>query len=64
VLKMRPVMLPRFPYLGVGAQGPLAADRVFQPLDRAKDMGEAVVSLLVPGRSDGTLNNQRNEESL
>ncbi len=42
VLKMRPVMLSRFPYLGVGAQGPLETDRMFQPLDRAKDMGDAV----------------------
>lgn len=42
VLKMRPVMLPRFPYLGIGAQGALETDRMFQPLDRAKDMGDAV----------------------
>jgi len=42
VLKMRPVMLSRFPYLGVGAQGALETDRMFQPLDRAKDMGDAV----------------------
>ncbi len=46
VLKMRPVMLPRFPYLGVGAQGSLEEDRMFQPLDRAKDMGDAVWSIL------------------
>ncbi len=42
VLKMRPVMLPRFPYLGVGAKGALEADRMFQPLERALDMGDAV----------------------
>jgi multimeric flavodoxin WrbA len=42
VLKMRPVMLSRFPYLGIGAQGPLEADRMFQPLERAVDMGDAV----------------------
>jgi len=64
VLKMRPVMLPRFPYLGIGAQGPLETDRMFQPLDRARDMGEAVVSLLHPDRPDGGLINLRNEESL
>lgn len=42
VLKMRPVMLPRFPYLGIGAQGALETDQMFQPLDRARDMGDAV----------------------
>lgn len=42
VLKMRPVMLSRFPYLGIGAQGTLDTDRMFQPLERAKDMGDAV----------------------
>lgn len=42
VLKMRPVMLPRFPYLGVGAQGALETDRMFQPLERAVDMGDAI----------------------
>lgn len=42
VLKMRPVMLPRFPYLGIGAQGALETDRMFQPMDRARDMGDAV----------------------
>lgn len=42
VLKMRPVMLPRFPYLGVGAHGALETDRMYQPLDRAEEMGDAV----------------------
>lgn len=42
VLKMRPVMLSRFPYLGIGAQGALETDRMFQPLERARDMGDAV----------------------
>lgn len=51
VLKMRPVMLPRFPYLGIGAQGPLANDRVYQPLDRAQEMGDAVMAALqIPPR--------------
>lgn len=46
VLKMRPVMLPRFPYLGIGAQGPLENDQMFQPMERARDMGDALWSTL------------------
>ena len=43
VLKMRPVRLNRFPYLGVGGQGDLAQDEVFHPFERSKELAGAIV---------------------
>lgn len=64
VLKMRPVMLPRFPYLGVGAQGPLTEDRIFQPLERAADMGDAVLAQLRLGQGTEDCNHEETRETI
>ncbi len=42
VLKMRPVRLASFPYLGVGGHGGIEVDDVFRPFDRARDLGRAI----------------------
>jgi multimeric flavodoxin WrbA len=44
VLKMRPVVLGRFPYLGVAGQGEIDADAVFRPYERSKDLAGALVA--------------------
>lgn len=38
VLKMRPVLLDAFPYLGVAGQGNVKNDTIFHPFERAKDL--------------------------
>jgi multimeric flavodoxin WrbA len=38
VLKMRPVLLDTFPYLGVAGQGDVEHDAIFHPFERAKDL--------------------------
>jgi hypothetical protein len=38
VLGMRPVLLDRFPYLGIAGQGDIDRDRIFQPFQRAKEL--------------------------
>ena len=43
VVKMRPVVLERFPYLGVAGQGEINEDDVFHPFDRCKDLAGALV---------------------
>ena len=43
VLKMRPVMLERFPYLGVAGQGDVHQDTIFDPFERSKDLAGAMV---------------------
>lgn len=43
VLKLRPVLLDKFPYLGVAGQGDVAHDVVFHPYARAKDLAAALV---------------------
>jgi multimeric flavodoxin WrbA len=43
VLKMRPVVLERFPYLGVAGQGEIDQDEVFHPFERCKDLAGALV---------------------
>jgi len=50
LLCMRPVILDRFPYLGVGAHGNPEEDRVFHPYDRAKELASALAQRLsAPG---------------
>jgi multimeric flavodoxin WrbA len=44
VLKMRPVTLDRFPYLGVAGQGDVDGDDVFHPFERARDLAAALVA--------------------
>jgi len=44
LLKMRPVGIPTFPYLGVGAHGKLEEDTVFRPLVSTHRLAEAVVA--------------------
>jgi multimeric flavodoxin WrbA len=43
VLKMRPVTLDRFPYLGVAGQGDVEHDTIFKPLERSADLAAALV---------------------
>jgi multimeric flavodoxin WrbA len=43
VLKMRPVVLERFPYLGVAGQGDVHADTVFKPFKRSRDLASAII---------------------
>lgn len=46
VLKMRPVMLDKFPYLGVAGQGDIEKDVVFHPLERSRDLAGALLGEL------------------
>jgi multimeric flavodoxin WrbA len=43
VLKMKPVLLKRFPYLGVAGQGNVNEDVVFNPFKRSKDLAHGIV---------------------
>ena len=43
VLKMSPVVLDRFPYLGVAGQGNVDEDETFHPFERCKDLAGALV---------------------
>ncbi len=43
VLRMRPVLLDRFPYLGVAGQGDVSKDVVFNPFQRSKELADAVL---------------------
>jgi multimeric flavodoxin WrbA len=38
LLKMRPIELPTFPYLGVGGHGVLEQDEIFHPFERAREL--------------------------
>jgi len=38
LLKMRPIEVPSFPYLGVGGHGDLATDEIFHPFERSKEL--------------------------
>jgi len=50
VLKMRPVLLDAFPYLGVAGQGDIGRDSVFQPFERAKELAAAITAVLQGSR--------------
>lgn len=43
LLKMRPVVLERFPYLGVAGQGDINEDVIFNPFERSKDLACALI---------------------
>jgi len=43
---MRPVLLDRFPYLGVAGQGDIGRDKIFQPLAKAKELAAAIAASL------------------
>lgn len=43
LLKMNPVLLKRFPYLGVGGQGDVERDVTFNPFERSKDLAKALM---------------------
>jgi len=43
LLKMRPVLLDTFPYLGVAGQGDIENDEIFRPFERSKDLARALV---------------------
>ncbi|MBN1874278.1 MAG: flavodoxin family protein [Anaerolineae bacterium] len=44
VLKMRPVLLDTFPYLGVAGQGNVENDIIFRPFERAGDLARGIVN--------------------
>jgi multimeric flavodoxin WrbA len=44
VLKMRPVTLDRFPYLGVAGQGDVGGDTVFRPFKQSRELAAALVA--------------------
>jgi len=44
LLKMRPVELRSFPYLGVGGHGELESDEIFRPFERANELAGALVA--------------------
>ncbi len=46
VLKMRPVLLDTFPYLGVAGQGDIEHDAIFHPFEQAKDLAAELVKRL------------------
>ncbi len=46
VLKMRPVKLDHFPYLGVAGQGELEQDQVFRPFERSTELAQALLARL------------------
>jgi multimeric flavodoxin WrbA len=47
VLKMRPVLLDTFPYLGVAGQGEVEHDVIFHPFERAKDLAAELMEVLL-----------------
>lgn len=46
VLKMRPVLLDRFPYLGVAGQGDAGCDESFYPIKRSRELAQALVAAI------------------
>ena len=53
VLKMRPVVLERFPYLGVAGQGDINGDEAFHPFERCKDLADALVEAVQRQNNSG-----------
>jgi multimeric flavodoxin WrbA len=50
LLKMRPIELRTFPYLGVGGQGALEKDEAFHPFERAKELAAELVAAVRSAR--------------
>ena len=46
LLKMRPVELPSFPYLGVGGHGELEQDEIFHPFERCQDLAKRLIGAI------------------
>ncbi len=44
LLKMQPIELPSFPYLGVGGHGELERDEIFEPFERSKELAAELVA--------------------
>lgn len=42
VLKMKPIGIARFPYLGVAGQGDVNKDTVFRPFEKSKELAKAI----------------------
>jgi multimeric flavodoxin WrbA len=53
VLKMRPAVLARFPYLGVAGQGDIDQDEIFCPFERCKDLADALVEAVQKQNDSG-----------
>ena len=49
VLKMRPLTLKHFPYLGIGGQGHSLESIIFSPLERCIEMAGLISELHKPG---------------
>ncbi len=43
LLKMKPVVIEKFPYLGVSGQGDINRDTIFHPFERAGDLAHAIL---------------------
>ena len=54
LLKMKPVNLPTFPYLGVGGHGDLQTDEIFHPFERARELAEALLAAAAKDRRGST----------
>jgi hypothetical protein len=46
LLKMKPIELPSFSYLGVGGHGDLEKDEIFHPFERARQLAEGLAKAL------------------
>jgi multimeric flavodoxin WrbA len=44
ILKMNAVKIGKFPYIGVGGQGDVTGDKIFNPLESSKEMAVALVN--------------------
>lgn len=46
VLGMKPVLLDKFPYLGVAGQGDITKDSVFNPFDKSRELAQILFNEL------------------
>ena len=44
ILKMNALKISRFPYIGIGGQGDITIDRIFNPFECSKEMAEVLVT--------------------
>jgi multimeric flavodoxin WrbA len=52
LLKMRPIELESFPYLGVGGHGELGRDEIFRPFERTRELAAALVEAVRSRKDD------------